>query len=316
MKTSEIKSMAHAYLAVLEAAKSPFAKKDDEDKKAPVTDKEDDGEGMDPVDKKALKKDFKDREDKDIDNDGDTDSSDEFLHKKRKAISKSVEKETEVDEALKVDTKIRMAADKMKRKMEKEGKSSADIAKAIEINFPSLSEEAELDEAAPKIKPDFLKTQRAKDNAHDNAMGRTNTGRKKPVKTMTSTQRSMASMRKEEAEEVDEKNLTPKQIKQALASKSAQAKGKDKVSVKKAPWDVKEGLQKWSIYRRILEKKETANATAPEEMDDKASQGAKDFVAIHDPTRQPEDYVDINKVVAMNKADQDKNLPNKAKENK
>ena len=51
-------------------------------------------EDLDPVDKKAVKKKFKDRKDKDIDNDGDTDSSDEFLHKKRKAISKSMAKET------------------------------------------------------------------------------------------------------------------------------------------------------------------------------------------------------------------------------
>lgn len=58
------------------------------------------------------------------------------------------------------------------------------------------NEEADLDEAAPKIKPDFLKTQREKDRAHNAAMGRTPTGRKK---TMTSTQRSMASMRNEEA---------------------------------------------------------------------------------------------------------------------
>ena len=34
--------------------------------------------------------DFKDRDDKDIDNDGDVDDSDEYLHKKRQAISKAV----------------------------------------------------------------------------------------------------------------------------------------------------------------------------------------------------------------------------------
>ena len=45
---------------------------------------------MDPVNKKALKKDFDDREDKDIDNDGDSDDSDEYLHNRRKAISKSM----------------------------------------------------------------------------------------------------------------------------------------------------------------------------------------------------------------------------------
>jgi hypothetical protein len=47
---------------------------------------------MDAVNKKALKKDFDDREDKDIDNDGDEDESDEYLHKKRKAISKAIKK--------------------------------------------------------------------------------------------------------------------------------------------------------------------------------------------------------------------------------
>jgi len=56
-------------------------------------DKSDDGEGMDKVQPKAVKKKFDDRKDKDIDNDGDTDSSDEFLHKKRKAISKAISKD-------------------------------------------------------------------------------------------------------------------------------------------------------------------------------------------------------------------------------
>ena len=46
---------------------------------------------MDPVNPKAVKKKFDDRKDKDIDNDGDTDSSDEYLHKRRKAISKALE---------------------------------------------------------------------------------------------------------------------------------------------------------------------------------------------------------------------------------
>ena len=56
-------------------------------------DKSDDGEGMDAVQPKAVKKKFDDRKDKDIDNDGDTDSSDKFLHKKRKAISKAISKD-------------------------------------------------------------------------------------------------------------------------------------------------------------------------------------------------------------------------------
>ena len=37
--------------------------------------------------------DFKDRDDKDIDNDGDVDSSDKYLHKKRQAITKAIKKQ-------------------------------------------------------------------------------------------------------------------------------------------------------------------------------------------------------------------------------
>jgi len=51
-------------------------------------------EALDPVNKDAVKKKFDDRKDKDIDNDGDTDSTDKYLHKRRSAISKNI-KETE-----------------------------------------------------------------------------------------------------------------------------------------------------------------------------------------------------------------------------
>lgn len=63
-------------------------------------DKSDDGEGLDAVQPKAVKKKFDDRKDKDIDNDGDVDSSDKFLHKKRKAISKAMNKEEVQEETL------------------------------------------------------------------------------------------------------------------------------------------------------------------------------------------------------------------------
>ena len=48
---------------------------------------------LDPVNPTAVKKKFDDRKDKDIDNDGDVDSTDKYLHKRRKAISKAVKKD-------------------------------------------------------------------------------------------------------------------------------------------------------------------------------------------------------------------------------
>lgn len=67
-----------------ESHKKKMKEEDDED---------DDKKKMDPVNKKALKKDFDDRDDKDIDNDGDVDDSDEYLHKRRKAVGKAMDKD-------------------------------------------------------------------------------------------------------------------------------------------------------------------------------------------------------------------------------
>ena len=46
---------------------------------------------LDPVDDAENDKKFKDRKDKDIDNDGDVDSSDEYLHKRRKATDDAMD---------------------------------------------------------------------------------------------------------------------------------------------------------------------------------------------------------------------------------
>ena len=96
-----------------------------------TNDDSDDGEGLDKVQPKAVKKKFKDRKDKDIDNDGDVDDSDKFLHKKRKAISKAVnEEDSETDDEPK---------EKEDKKDKKKGAESVDV-------------KPKLDEAAFKAK--------------------------------------------------------------------------------------------------------------------------------------------------------------------
>ena len=69
---------------------------------------------LDPVNPDAVKKKFKNRKDKDIDNDGDVDSSDKFLHKRRKAISKAVKEQNE--------TLIQRAANEITKMWEKSAK--------------------------------------------------------------------------------------------------------------------------------------------------------------------------------------------------
>jgi len=89
-------AFGQAVLAAKEAGKKEFVfagktyNVKDEDAS---NDKSDDCDGLDKADPKAAKKKFKDRKDKDIDNDGDVDSSDKFLHKKRKAIGKAMSKD-------------------------------------------------------------------------------------------------------------------------------------------------------------------------------------------------------------------------------
>lgn len=96
--TNKLTPMEEAYLAVKEGMKT------------------------DKVDPKQAKKDFDDRDDKDIDNDGDVDSSDKFLHKRRKAIAKKdeLDEATQYKKGDKVTVNVAKASDPEMRQLAKE----------------------------------------------------------------------------------------------------------------------------------------------------------------------------------------------------
>ena len=99
------------------------------------------------------------------------------------------------------------------------------------VKTGSMSKDAlvkKVNEAAPKITGDSIKIQRVKDAEHNAAMGRTNTGRKKPVRTMTSTQKSLAKMRGEKAlDELSQKTLT------SYSTKASDARAHRKLAINK-----------------------------------------------------------------------------------
>ena len=148
-------------------------------------------EGMDPVNKDAVKKKFADRKDKDIDNDGDVDSSDKFLHKRRKAISKAMKEDLGKEDEPKVkkiigklkkasdahagqakDLQKAMTEDDMAKfhKMQKDGKSAEQIAKALDIDVKSTKKL--MDSVMPDDKGEFINKKK-----HDAAQR----GEKKPI---------------------------------------------------------------------------------------------------------------------------------------
>lgn len=118
---------------------------------------------MDKVDPKALKKDFKDRKDKDIDNDGDTDDSDEYLHKKRQAVSKAIEKDS--DKAEKNQEKeVSDKEDEPKGKVGKSNKQtkvdvnpSIEEQKGEEMSSAEMEKRDEIMKSLEKKKDEFVK---------------------------------------------------------------------------------------------------------------------------------------------------------------
>ena len=84
-------------------------------------------EGLDKVNPVAVKKKFDDRKDKDIDNDGDTDSTDKYLHKRRAAISKAMKEDLGKED----EPKVQKIIGKLKKASDAHAGQAKDLEKAM-----------------------------------------------------------------------------------------------------------------------------------------------------------------------------------------
>ena len=84
-------------------------------------------EALDKVNPVAVKKKFDDRKDKDIDNDGDTDSTDRYLHKRRAAISKAMKEELGKED----EPKVQKIIGKLKKASDAHAGQAKDLEKAV-----------------------------------------------------------------------------------------------------------------------------------------------------------------------------------------
>ena len=114
-------------------------------------------EALDSVNSKAVKKKFKDRKDKDIDNDGDVDASDKYLHKRRKAVSKAVKNE----DMMKPMTSAQRAKEMQKKADKVKRDAEAKLKKAKGITMGE-----KLDSKDKKVVKDVVKALKGATKAH------------------------------------------------------------------------------------------------------------------------------------------------------
>ena len=114
-------------------------------------------EALDSVNSKAVKKKFKDRKDKDIDNDGDVDASDKYLHKRRKAVSKAVKNE----DMMKPMTSAERAKEMQKKANKVKRDAEAKLKKAKGITMGE-----KLDNKDKKVVKDVVKALKGATKAH------------------------------------------------------------------------------------------------------------------------------------------------------
>ena len=141
---------------------------------------------LDKVNPKAVKKDFDDRKDKDIDNDGDVDDSDEYLHKRRQAISKAVKKESDDENGDKEDNSDTDDNGVLKKKKKKDGEGNTS-GEPIDTS-PTMDEsEEKMTDAQMKKREEIVKELKKKTKYFEDKYGE----RAKEVMYATATKMAM-----------------------------------------------------------------------------------------------------------------------------
>ena len=266
MRTSDLQKLGEAYLKVVSSQNEEEeileAKSKTEDNS---NDKSDDGDGLDKVQPKAVKKKFDNRKDKDIDNDGDVDDSDEFLHKRRKAVSKAMEKEGNAFTGA-----LKAAKDKGEDEFVVAGKKYK--VKEVEEDMKSLQTEAKkVKEEEEDEKEDENPVVPAKDV-------------KKKEKKKDDEEESDDEGEEEAPEDDDEeeKPEDPKKDKGDLKKNPKTADKKAEISKIESIKTEEAFKSFWQMAEDLLEKSgQKKGATPPEEIDSKESPKSKEFIAKH-----------------------------------
>lgn len=232
MKTSDIKRLGEAWLKVTSGESLEEAKK------------------LDPVNDKENDKKFKDRKDKDIDNDGDVDSSDEYLHKRRKATDDAIDggKKPAKNEGKRGFIK---AAKDAKAKGEKEF-----VFAGKKYNVESALKEEEENGDEPK--------------------------KKKPFPPKKDGEEKDSEEGEESEEEDEDEEEMPKVVGKKDDKKKVASKAKTpEISKIGEELDLVDAIKDLHQMWESAAKQQKSNATKPEEIDSKDSPKAKEFTSAH-----------------------------------
>ena len=221
---------------------------------------------LDPVNDKENDKKFKDRKDKDIDNDGDVDSSDEYLHKRRKATDDAIDDRKKKSEQYDAKDDHTMDPTSHVKKDKDSGMYCVYNMKGKKI--AEFKTKAEADAYAKKNHDDLMKEYEE------------STTKKKSEKT-----------EKELEDEDEDPVMTDKEPKSNSDMKKNPKTADKKAEISK----IKESFDAmWEQIEEALGKKIPDSAAKPEEMMSKSSPKSKEFAKQHD-ADNPEVVADAEK---------------------